>query len=367
MTKSLFLRTIVILVLLLFANIPANAALKKVLVLDFINIEKKADYDYLEASITDAVKEMLKKQFAFRETSRSKWEEIADMNFIYKDDYYTKTAAMNLGLLAKQDIVISGGYRILTETQTTGKGKRRKKETVATIVTNVRILDISKKKTIAEFVEKGPADNRIWDSVAKIAERITEEAKAVLPSKEEWQRTGAEDDVELIIVENLAFGIRAGGAMYSSGFADRIEVKQPIAALLFRGNLPIIWEKVFFELDAAYHRSQPIEGENPDIEQLNIETENYLLGGYFGVDFKVFGIGLHPKIGGGYVIQQTEVTGYRNEQLDNSFPYAGGGLDISYDVNNYLSVVLGIMNYTEFEEGEITLLNAAVLGVNFRI
>jgi hypothetical protein len=122
--------------------------LKKVLILDFINIEKNANFQYLETSITDAVTEMLKKRFAFAASDKGKVESVATDNFLYHDDYYTKSTAMNLGLLTQQDIVICGGFRIVKK-----KGDR--------IVTQVRILDLQKKKAIAEFEVEGPADASI--------------------------------------------------------------------------------------------------------------------------------------------------------------------------------------------------------------
>lgn len=79
--------------------------LKKVLILDFINIEKNANFQYLETSITDSVTEMLRKRFAFTESDKDKTESVATENFLFRDDYYTKSTAMNLGLLTRQDIV----------------------------------------------------------------------------------------------------------------------------------------------------------------------------------------------------------------------------------------------------------------------
>ncbi|MDH5721209.1 MAG: hypothetical protein OEZ13_11450 [Spirochaetia bacterium] len=180
--------------LALSVSLPLYAAsLKKVLILDFINIDKNSNYQYLEASITDAVREDLKKLFAFRETKKRQIDEVSKTNFLFREDYYTKSTAMNLGLLAKQDVVISGGFKIINASEAKSDELRKEKDTQI-IAAQVRIFDIAKKKTIAEFIEEGPVDSRIFASVEKIANRISQEAKAILPNKEDWQKTSAEDE-----------------------------------------------------------------------------------------------------------------------------------------------------------------------------
>ena len=110
--------------------------LKKVLVLDFINIEQKTEYKYLEKSITETVKKDLKAKFAFRETEKRDWQKVAEKNYIFRSDYYTRTAAMSLGLLANQDVVIAGGFRVFN------------KQEVAIIKVDILIIDIAKKKVL---------------------------------------------------------------------------------------------------------------------------------------------------------------------------------------------------------------------------
>lgn len=148
--------------------------LKKVLVLDFKNILKKADFNYLEGSITDAVRGKLKEKFAFQEIERDKWLESANEIFVIEEDLYTYSAAMNVGIAAKQDVVIFGGYVV-----------ENKKGGAQELRARVRILDLGKKKQIADFEIKNPVDATIFDAVEKIADRIVKEAAAVLPSKDD--------------------------------------------------------------------------------------------------------------------------------------------------------------------------------------
>lgn len=177
------------LAVLFFSLVVATHALsatqlKKVLVLDFKNVLKKKDFDYLEGSITDAVRGKLKEKFAFQEIEQDKWKEIAKENFIIEEDLYTYSAAINLGIAARQDIVIFGGY-VAEEKKGGGQELR----------TRVRILDLGKKKQIADFEIKNPVDATIFDAVEKIADRIVKEAAAVLPSKEDAARGRFKEEI----------------------------------------------------------------------------------------------------------------------------------------------------------------------------
>ncbi|RME91251.1 MAG: hypothetical protein D6767_05500 [Candidatus Hydrogenedentota bacterium] len=94
-----------------FSDFLFSARIKRVLILDIKNIEENPNYNYLENSITDAIRNLLKKKFAFYEMPKEKWQSIAEENYVYPEDYYTRTSAMNVGLLTKQDIVIAGEFK----------------------------------------------------------------------------------------------------------------------------------------------------------------------------------------------------------------------------------------------------------------
>ncbi|RME89793.1 MAG: hypothetical protein D6767_07865, partial [Candidatus Hydrogenedentota bacterium] len=94
------------------------------------------------------------------------------------DDYFTQTAAMNIGLFARQDVVIFGGF-VVKESST---------QEAPIMEIQIAILDIGKQKVISDFTMKNPIDNTIFETVDKIAERIVKEASAVLPSKEDFAK-----------------------------------------------------------------------------------------------------------------------------------------------------------------------------------
>lgn len=63
----------------LASNLHAQS-IKKVMILDFKNLDKNPDYTYLEDSITEAVRNDLKAKFDFREMQRGDWHKLAEKN-----------------------------------------------------------------------------------------------------------------------------------------------------------------------------------------------------------------------------------------------------------------------------------------------
>lgn len=345
----------IIVALLLWTSGLAAAGKKRVLVLPFINIEKNTNVQYLETSLTDAVKENLRKLFAFDETPEKQWTEVSLKNYIYRDDYSTKTAAMNLGLLAKQDVVISGGFWIKI------KGD-------ITIFSRIRILDIAKKEVVTEFMETGPADSRIFDTVDRIAARISKEAKAILPTKEEWQRSGIKEErPRLPIFSDFLLSIQAGGGLYAMDYSDRIEAQQPALGADLSANMPFFSKHLRLGFQFLNIKESPVKSENPDIENLNIESNNNILNGYLGLGFDLGFLSLVTRLGGGYLLQSITVTGDRNESLKSSLPFANAGLSLGYSLNRSLELILAYDSIFEFEGGNITMLGLARLGVQFRL
>ncbi|MES0491859.1 MAG: hypothetical protein ABUK01_17825 [Leptospirales bacterium] len=203
------------------------AGLKKVMIMDFKNIEKNESYQYLESSITDAVKKSLKAKFAFRELAPKVWKAKAKKNFfLHEDEFYTKNVALQLGLINNQDIVIGGGYKIRS-------GK---------IYTNVHIYDIGKKKLVKEFVIKGYADNRIFASVEKIAQQIAKEIESILPNKDNWEKNQGGS----IYANQLALN----GGYSTFSFPDNSAQKLQINSGLQPGDF-----KVLFNFFGEYRRN----------------------------------------------------------------------------------------------------------------
>jgi len=161
------------------------ASLKKVLILDFKNLDKNPNYNYLETSITDAVRKNLQEKFAFNEMPQSKWQSLAKDNFfLWAEDNYSRSVGLNLGVRAKQDIVVGGYYQAVRNAY--GRYIVR---------AHVFVLDVGKRKIVTEFSIDMPADATLFDSVEKLATRVVKEAKAVLPNKGDVDFSNIEEDV----------------------------------------------------------------------------------------------------------------------------------------------------------------------------
>jgi TolB-like protein len=355
--KLKFITTIFILSGII-SNISAND-LKKVLVLPFNNISQKADYNYLENSIADSIRDMLKKKFAFQETAREDWEATANENFIYWTDYYTPTASMNLGLLAKQDIVISGGF---TTEESSDK---------ILIHILVKIYDIGQKKILSDLKVTGEASNNIFQTIDEVTLKVSGEAKKVLPNKEDWQKKG------IVVADNKPFftgfqiGLGSGGGFYVLGFADNLSPNFPSLSVFIKAFMPKIWSRQGMQLQFDYftHSLNPSSG-NLSLINVSGETANYIPSIYFGIYLPVAikginSISIFPKIGAALVFQTTTLTGDINETYDNSFFAAAAGVDISYDINKFFSAALTMESFIEFEADTTTLFNQFTLGVNF--
>ena len=61
-----------------------------------------------------------------------------------------------------------------------------------------------------------------------------------------------------------------------------------------------------------------------------------------------------------------ETAGVSSTSARVTNPFIGGGVDLSFMINKYLFVVLNLQNYTEIENGTVTMLNVARLGVNIK-
>lgn len=354
-------------IFLSFAVSLESAELKKVLIMDIINIEKNSNYQYLEVSITDAVAQSLKEKFAFKEAEKKQLENLAEENYFYRDDFYTKSIAMNTGLLSKQDVVISGGFKIISSEKAKSSALKKEKGTEI-IATKICILDIAKKKVIAEFVEEGPADSRIFESVEKIAVRISQEAKAVLPSREDWEKKGISTVSDEQWFERFVFGIRIGGGIYFNGWASHFKLKQPSLGLSISFYIPVLWEKLLFQVDfiQAEHVLKKEAVTVLNAMDLTLNASNYFLAGNFMFDYHFWGdFNLYPKLGAGYALQQTQITGSLNSTSNNSFPIIEGGLETTYKINRQLSAVLAFQTFMEIEKGVYTYFNNLNLGINY--
>ncbi|HMY10457.1 MAG TPA: hypothetical protein PKC74_02460 [Turneriella sp.] len=340
---------------------PIAAALKKVIILPIINIDKDQNFAYLEASITDSLKERLREKFAFEELAEEKWALVAEQNFILRDDFHTKTAAMNLGILANQDIVISGGFKPVNKKLAGGKIK-------SSIHATAHLLDVKKKKAIATIELDLPADSELFTAVGQVADRMEQETRKVIPSKEEAARTGLKAESEPFFAD-WSLGLRGGGGVYVSGYAKYFTAQLPALGATLHAAMPK-FGKMTTEMGFIFMGHRLKEGNDSAIQSLGASgvTSNYMASlsfGYrIGLTTKLY---LEPQVGGGYVMQTTTVTGSGiNSTLTNGFPFARGGIVTGYRINQNIDASLSLESLAYIEQGVMTYVPLALAGFHYK-
>ena len=154
----------------------------------------------------------MREKVAFEELAEEKWTLVAEQNFILRDDFHTKTAAMNLGILTNQDIVISGGFKSVNKKLAGGKIK-------SGIHATAHLLDVNKKKTIATIELDLPADSELFTAVGQVADRMQAETRKVIPSKEDAVRSGLQAE-SAPFFSDFSLGLRGGGGSTSQGMEN---------------------------------------------------------------------------------------------------------------------------------------------------
>lgn len=366
---SQFKRAAVFAVFGIFWIPAANSGLfademQKVIILPFKNIDKNPNYEYLEATITDAIRAKLQTKFAFSETPERDWKSVAKKNFLYENECYTATFAMNLGLYSNQDVMINGGFIM--------KKSEANKDSDS-VSTTVRIIGIADKKIVSEMVIDVPADSKLFNTIGEVADKAAKEASKVLPNKEDWEKNRGKKIVAKKLFSNVSLGIRGGAAFYAGGWADQFRTKFPAFGFLLRANMPIISDQFFIEagLTDFQHEIKPDSVNYFTANQLTLLGTNLMIGGALGVDIRLSGLfTLSPKIGGGVINLASQISGSVSQNTTNNIPYLGAGFEFMWFATDALRVVLDATFNAEIESFKVpkktvvTFIPMIQLGIN---
>lgn len=218
-----------IIIFLLLVSTASAQSLPRVLILDFKNKSGNASLGYLEASITDAVTAEMKKRFTYRETPGEQWKSIAEKNYFFEPDYATDSAAVNLGLLTGQDVVISGNIM-------PGKNANN-------AVVTVGVFDIGQKKKIEELNIPLSLSANMFGDIEKIAMQVSDTAAKILPNKDDWNRSGLSNFTDKKR-QHLYLLASAGVLPFSSAKVDTLNEKSVVSAenFGFKMNLQLQYE-----------------------------------------------------------------------------------------------------------------------------
>ncbi|MBV6493170.1 MAG: hypothetical protein LDLANPLL_01185 [Turneriella sp.] len=350
----------IISVIALFFSFPLWS-LQKVVLLPIINIENDANFAYLEASISDSLGTRLREKLAFDELPEEKWALVAGEHFVLRKDLYTQTAAMNLGIFSKQDIVIAGGYKpIIAKGKAQGKSK---------IHVNVFLLEVKSKKVITNLDFDLPADSELFTAIGQVADKMEVEARKIIPSKEDAARMGASSATPFF--NDFSVGIGAGGSYYVNGYAKYFTPQLPLLNVSLEARLPRIMASLKGFADFIFMSHVLKDGNDTVLQSLGTTTTttNYILSLGLGYEF-LLGTKfiLEPFIAAGYVLQSTKVTGSGiDASLFNNFPCARVGVSAIYRINTMLDASFALELPVYMESGFLTLAPLVRAGVIYKL
>jgi hypothetical protein len=370
-----------ILVVFLVGSSVQAAGLRKVMILDFKNLDKNPNYSYLEDSITEAIRNDLKAKFDFKELPQKDWRSLAQKNyFLWPEENHSRGFALNLGLLARQDIAVGGFYQAIIENKSRRGGY--------VIRAHVFVLDIGKKKVVSEFDMTMPADASLFGAVEELAARVVKESKSVLPNKGEAGKQQFDDDEigphELGLIagtgvfaqpQQFSGNYTTDNALYSKDFKSAISASAFYAYhdfLLPRMQLHLMGGAQFASNDLAVAT---------DSKRIRASLLDISTAGHIGYEMSFWRFTLTPLAGGGFSMASIQLdyttlstlpvdaTGNTRSgnNLNTSSPFAEGGLKLGIKLTSRLSLNAYGMWRQSFYIGESVGHAYAAGGISFRL
>lgn len=356
----------------LFA-LPLGAAdLKKVLILDIQNIEEIPEYAYLESSISDALTNKLKENFAFRETQRESWKNAAKkFNMPFEDEAYTRTYALNLGTQMKQNIAIGGGFRIASEKKS------------AHVKAQVFIIDVEKGVLISRIEKKMPLNADLFAKIEELASELSHEARRVLPSKEFYENNKDDFDVGtsyLRLSGELTFLTLAGPKAINDAapyMSPSVAPLSTAAGLRYATSVFHNWD---IWLQGSYHSGAMSVSTNSGMTiPHRFAAGSALAGGAY--TFRITKrLMFAPFLGGGFLAGESsfDFSGLAKKAYNsNGTSITGGkflfygptttaGLDLTFNVAKDYFISVGIHASTFFNSESVSTILGSTIGSGWR-
>lgn len=365
-----FLSGLVLLSAMLGGSTLHAESLKKVLILDVVNIDKNANYDYLVASITDAFTAKIRENFAYAETPKELWQKAAVAGDLpFEDESYTRTYAMSLGIRMRQDIAISGGFRVAVA--------NRQQVIKATLF----LIDVKNKKIVDTIEKNMPLSGDLFSKVDELAVALTEAAKKVLPGKEYFVKHEADFEVghpTLRLATETYFLTLAGSKNFSETSSYITPSQLPLMYGVGLRAQSQLWRKFEWYVQGIFFTSFS----SLKAEQSGTSIPQFLLAGNAtgGLGYVVpFSkrLSLTPWIGGGFMFGQTtlQFSNYAKSPTDSTGqavssqsallygPTVNAGLALGIIVNEDVFLSLGATSLAFFNgQGMSVSLGASVSG-----
>lgn len=379
------LACIVTLCLASFFSPLAAARLQRVMILDFKNLDKNPDYNYLEDSISEAVRNNLKAKFDFREMPHEDWQKLANKNlFLWPDDNYTRSFGLNLGAVARQDVVIGGYYQAIIEK----KARRGFHAGSYVIRAHVFVLDVGKKSVVSEFDMIMKTDASLFTKVEELAARVVAEAKAVLPNKGEL----GQDVIDAGDISPHEIGLLGGispvsvPAVFSGIFSTdqklhNKDVPQTIGVYATYRYHDFIWQRLTLDLTGgALFGSTSLAVAN-DTKKMKAEAKDFSLAAHLGYGFDFWRFNIMPLVGGGFSLASLKLdystlsslpvdaagNPLATDTINTSAPFAEGGLKLNFRITPRLGFTIQGMYRQYFYIGSSAGILITTGGLTFRL
>ncbi len=382
---SLVLRFLLVFAFALSAQGLFAQSLKKVLILDFKNLDKNPDYTYLEESITEAVRNDLKAKYDFKEMPQQDWRALAQKNlFLWPEDNYTRSFGLNIGAVARQDIVVGGFYQAIIEK----KPRKGVRAHDFVITAHVFVLDVGNRRVVSEFDMVMPTDATLFENVERLAGRVVAEAKAVLPNKGEL----SQDVIDAGELTPHEIGIFGGispvsvpdaftGNYATTTKLNNKDVPQTIGVYGSYRYHDLFLNRLTFDITGGAQFGSTNLSVANDAKKAKLSVTDYSLAGHLGYRLELWRFGFMPLVGGGFSLASltldystlsslpvdTAGNPLSSDTINTSAPFAEGGLKLGFRITQNLHLNVQAMYRQHFYIGSSAGQVITTGGLTFRL
>ncbi|RME90675.1 MAG: hypothetical protein D6767_06480 [Candidatus Hydrogenedentota bacterium] len=327
----------------------------KLLFLGIVNKEKKANIQYLESSLSDAILKKLQDRFVFTLCPESEWKPLAKENNFFKEEWDQKSVALNLGLMLRQDVVISGSYRV--------QGMDTPNPQV---VVFVRVIHTRTKKVVSEKTMRAFINNKIWDAVNYISNQIAKEAAKALPNKNEYNPSLAEMFSDPIFEKPSVF-LGTGYQYFHANYGNRIRQIFPTLTAGIKAYMPILHDSLLSGFSISYHREKVNLYEN--ISGIQVRSSVYQARFLFLWEFALWPRWfVLPQVSTGIVLRDISVSGFVSDSFSTTPELSfAGGIEVQYQFKRVFRVGLLLRSNSFLESQKVFFGQEALLQAQYDI
>lgn len=138
---------------------------RRVFILDFYNLKKSKEYEYLEVSIPEALVEPLNDTGKFEVLNRSTWNKLSGVSKYSKADLFDEEKAAALGAAADADVVVIGKFIV--------QGK--------TLQIQIKAVEVSSKRAMVSRTDNALTDSSMFTTISALSNKVSADMAKRLP------------------------------------------------------------------------------------------------------------------------------------------------------------------------------------------